>query len=113
MMYDKSPVPEHGTPVELMFLLIRSMKFNADIEKTRALMTAAINPEKAQDAFKEYRIAVLPYLVKQEEKEKAELAKVMDRMVAQGPLQITPMVDLGDQLRKMKKDARSAKKTAN
>ena len=100
MLFDRMEgVPDHGSPMEILFLVLWRMRQQIEFQKNRAIVQALMSQqgsegEAIEKAFDDLRESFFPFEKKQRSVEIANLKKVMDTELARGALKVTPMVDL-------------------
>lgn len=92
-------LPDAGSPMEILMLVLWRMRQNIDFQKNRALLTALLNqqgaePKNIEAAFKDLRTAFFPFEKTERESEISTLKKAMERELARGALSVKPMMDL-------------------
>lgn len=92
MLYDKYVgVPETGSIIEYLFVLIRMRRDYMELLKTYTLAQAIRDDETGkatQEAFENFKSAVLPHLKNQQKRAVIDVAEAMRREFARGPLKV-------------------------
>lgn len=100
ILYDRiKRLPEAGSPMEIVFLVIWRMRQQIEFHKSRVLVQALLNQQGAEakhieSAYEDLRGAFFPFEKTQREDEIVDLKKVMHRELAKGALSVTPMMDM-------------------
>jgi hypothetical protein len=68
VLYDKGPMPRHGTIQEAMHLIVWKSRSSLRVAETRAVAQAALGGDSATEAFAEYQKLVNKATVEKEEK---------------------------------------------
>lgn len=95
MLYDKYVgLPEPGSVIEYLFVLIRMRRDYVQLLHTYTLAQAIRDDETGkvtQEAFENYKAAVLPHLKNQQKKAVGDVAEAMRQEFARGPLKVKPL----------------------
>lgn len=85
MLYDQSTVlPQSGSPLESVFILLAKRKQEAEYYKTKLMVASNLAPHSEEGAkmlsgaWEDYRDAVFPFLAGQRTKKDVEAKKVLD-----------------------------------
>lgn len=113
-------LPDPGSPLEILTLVLWRMRQNIEFQKSRCVMTALLNQQGAEAKFIEKAYADLkesffPFEKTEREEEVVMLKKAMEKELARGALSVKPMVDITrDQTKKsLVKGAQFLKQRAN
>lgn len=92
MLYDKyNGLPEPGSALESLFVLIRMRRDYVTLLKTYVVAQAIRDDDtgqSTQEAFDNFKSAVLPYLKHEEKRAKIDVARAMREEFARGPMRI-------------------------
>ena len=121
ILFDRmKTMPDPGSPMEILMLVLWRMRQNIDFQKSRAIITALLNqqgaePKQIEKSYNDLRAAYFPFESGEREEEIAVLKKVMQKELARGPLSVKPMVDLtrDTMKRKLAKGDRILRERAN
>jgi hypothetical protein len=100
ILYDRvDGMPDPGSPMEILYMVLWRMRQQIDFHKSRALMQAlmsqqGVNAEHIEKAFEDLRNSFFPFEQHQKEEEVESLKKIMFKEIARGALSVTPMVDM-------------------
>lgn len=100
IVFDRLPrLPDAGSPMEILMLVLWRMRQNIEFQKERAVLTALLNqqgaePKNIEQAFKDLRAAFFPFEKTKREEEISTLKKAMEAELARGALSVKPMMDL-------------------
>jgi len=100
MLFDRlQELPDPGSPMEILMLVLWRMRQNIDFQKSRAVITALLNQQGAEAkhierAYGDLREAYFPFEKTDREEEVHVLKKVMEKELSRGALVVKPMVDL-------------------
>ena len=100
ILYEKATrLPEPGSPMEIVFLLVWNMRQKIEFQKARAELQALISQKGAESkeilaAFDDLRESFFPFDKNAKEADLKEMRSVLEREVARGALSLTPQVDL-------------------
>ncbi len=100
-MFEKATrLPEPGSPMEMIFLLIWKMRQDIEFHKSRATMQALLAQKDASqkeimDAFDMLKEAFFPFDRNQKGDEIRRMKEAMQQEIARGPIQVTPLDDPG------------------
>lgn len=100
LLFDRMTVlPDPGSPMEILILVLWRMRQNIEFQKSRAVMTALLNQQGAEakfieKAYADLKEAFFPFEKSDREEEISVLKKVMEKELARGPLSVKPMVDV-------------------
>jgi len=100
-------MPENGSPMETLFLVLWRMRQQVDFQKSRVLVQALMNqqgaePKHIEEAFEDLRESFFPFEQAKRDEEIKDLKKVMHRELARGPMSVKPMVDMTRETMKKK-----------
>jgi hypothetical protein len=92
-------VPEPGSPMELLFLLVWNMRQRIEFHKARSTLQAFLSqrgaePKEIMSAFDDLREAFFPFDKNEKEDEKKRLRDELMKEVNRGPVVVEPMIDL-------------------
>lgn len=96
MLYDTSGVPDPGSLLESVFLLMAKKRREADYFKTKLLVEAALAPHaKDSDglmkAFESYRESMFPFLESETEKQKQRDKDLLNHWVGKRAFRVKPV----------------------
>lgn len=95
MLYDKHVgLPEPGSAMEYLFVLIKMRRDYMQLLQTYTLAQAIRDDDTGkatQEAFENYKAAVLPHLKNQQKRAAGNVAEAMRREFARGPLKVKPL----------------------
>ena len=100
MLYDRvGGMPDRGSPMEILYMVLWRMRQQIEFHKSRALMQAlmsqqGVEGEPVEKAFEDLRNAFFPFEQGQKEEEISSLKKVMMREISRGALSVVPMADM-------------------
>lgn len=85
MLYDQSSVlPQAGSPLESVFILLAKMKKETEYYRTKLMVAASLAPHSEEGskmlsgAWDDYRDAIFPFLGTQRTKKDADAKKTLD-----------------------------------
>lgn len=92
-------MPEAGSPMELLFLLVWNMRQRIEFQKSRATLQALLSQQGAESkdimaSFEDLRESFFPFDKNEKEDEKRRLRDELMKEVTRGPVVVQPMVDL-------------------
>lgn len=92
-MYDTMErPPRSGSLQELLFVLVQMRREMAQLMKVRAIVQAtkdeSAEGEPTQQAFDDYRRALMPYLAQEERDQNDKMRKALDHEFSLGPLRV-------------------------
>ncbi len=99
-MFEKAKrVPEPGSPVEILFILLWKMRQDIEFHKSRATLQALMSQQGVEgkhikEAFDSLKEAFFPYGKGQKKGELRQLREQLMQEVKRGPVSITPMQDV-------------------
>jgi len=100
ILYEKAmKLPETGSPMETLFILLWKMKQDIEFQKVRTLVQGlySLQPtsedKSVQDAFEDFRKAFQPFTEKRKDEEKQDLRAALLREVSKGPIRVTVQED--------------------
>ena len=97
MLYEKTvQIPEPGSLLESILLLVILRRREAELCQTEALVTAAAAAHTGQydlisKTFKSYKNALLPFLETEKKKTEDEIKKALNQWIEGGPLKVRPL----------------------
>lgn len=102
MAYDqwnRGVLPEIGSPMEMIFLVVWKMRQNIEFQKTRVIVQAQMSQQGVEGkliekAFEDLRGAFFPFEKTEREETIDQLRKALTKEIARGGLSIKPMMDL-------------------
>jgi len=102
MAYDqwnRGTLPEIGSPMEMIFLVVWKMRQNIEFQKTRVLVQAQMSQQGVEGkliekAYEDLRGAYFPFEKTQREESIEQLRKALHKEIARGGLAIKPQMDL-------------------
>lgn len=112
ILFDKTTrLPEPGSPMEILFLLVWRLRQNAEFQKSRSIVQALMSQKGAEGehitkAFEQLTEAFFPYDKNQKADEIKKLKQGLKKVIQAGPLEITRMEDPRDQAKVAAKLAR-------
>lgn len=122
MMYDMAlKPPRPGSLKEVLFTMVQMRREAASLLQTRAIIQAARDQsddgEPTQDAYKDYRLALMPYLIQEEKEQSINVQRALAEEFERGPMGVKPLdVDqpgVKSRLRKVAAAARAAEPGAD
>ena len=92
-------MPESGSPMEMIFLVVWRMRQQIEFHKSRVVVQALLNQQGAEakhieEAYDDLREAFFPFEKAKKAEEITDLKKVMHQELARGALSVKPMMDL-------------------
>jgi len=102
MAYDqwnRGTLPEIGSPMEMIFLVVWKMRQNIEFQKTRVLVQAQMSQQGVEGkliekAYEDLRGAYFPFEKTQREETIDQLRKALHKEIARGGLVIKPQIDM-------------------
>lgn len=102
MAYDqwnRGVLPEIGSPMEMIFLVVWKMRQNIEFQKTRVIVQAQMSQQGVEGkliekAFEDLRGAFFPFEKTEREETIDQLRKALTKEISRGGLAIKPMMDL-------------------
>jgi hypothetical protein len=96
MMYDMAlKPPRPGSLKEVLFTMIQMRREAAQLLATRASIQAARDQsedgEATQEAFKDYRLALMPYLIQEEKEQSLNVQRALAEEFERGPMGVKPL----------------------
>jgi len=93
MMYDAAQKPPRpGSLKEVLFTMIQMRREAARLLEVRAIVQAARDSsedgEATQEAFKEYRLALMPYLIQDEKERSLNVQRALAEEFDRGPMKV-------------------------
>lgn len=122
MMYDMAlKPPRPGSLKEVLFTMVQMRREAAQLLATRASIQAARDQsedgEATQEAFKDYRLALMPYLIQEEKEQSLNVQRALAEEFERGPMGVKPLdIDqpgVKSKLRRVAAAARSAEPGAD
>ncbi len=97
--WNRGTLPEIGSPMEMIFLVVWKMRQNIEFQKTRVVVQAQMSQQGVEGkliekAFEDLRGAFFPFEKTQKEETLDQLRKALTKEIARGGLAIKPMMDL-------------------
>jgi hypothetical protein len=115
MMYDSARHPPRpGSLKEVLFTMIQMRREAARLLETRLIIQSTRDEEgeATQEAFKDYRLALMPYLVQEEKEQSLNVQRALAEEFERGPMKVTPLdadtPDVKSRLKRVAAAARSA-----
>ncbi len=99
-MFEKAKrVPNPGSPMEIVFMLVWNMRQDIEFHKSRATLQALLSQKDVEGktvmkAFDGLRDAFFPYNKNQKKGELKQLREQLLQEVKRGPVSVTPMQDV-------------------
>jgi hypothetical protein len=100
ILYEKATrLPEPGSPMEIIFLLVWNMRQKIEFQKARAELQALLSqkgaePKEILQAFDDLRESFFPFDKNAREADLKEMRETLMREVSRGLLSLVPQVDL-------------------
>lgn len=100
MLFDRlDGLPDPGSPMEVLMLVLWRMRQNIEFQKSRAVVTSLLNQQGAEakyieKAYDDLKEAFFPFEKTEREEEISTLKKVMEKELARGMLSVKPLMDL-------------------
>ena len=99
-MFEKARrVPEPGSPMEMVFVLLWKMRQDIEFHKSRATLQALMSQQGVEDkpvleAFDNLKEAFYPFNKTKKSTELKNMRETLMREVRRGPISVTPMEDM-------------------
>lgn len=92
-------MPEVGSPMELLFLVLWRMRQQVEFHKSRVVVQAllaqqGVESKHVEAAYDDLRSAYFPFEKAKRDEEIVDLKKVMHRELARGAIAVKPLADL-------------------
>lgn len=96
MMYDMAlKPPRPGSLKEVLFTMVQMRREAARLLEVRAIIQAARDSsedgEATQEAFKDYRLALMPYLIQEEKERSVNVQRALAEEFDRGPMGVQPL----------------------
>lgn len=99
MLFDRATkMPEPGSPMEIVHLLVWKGRQNIEFHKSRSLLQALLSQKDAEDktilqAFEDLREAFFPFDKNQKKDEAKRVREQLTKEVVRGPLSVVALED--------------------
>jgi hypothetical protein len=122
MMYDMAlKPPRPGSLKEVLFTMVQMRREAATLLQTRAIIQAARDQsddgEPTQEAYKDYRLALMPYLIQEEKERSINVQRALAEEFERGPMGVKAIdaeqPGVKSRLRKVAAAARAAEPGAD
>lgn len=99
ILYDKAErLPEPGSPMEILFLMVWTMRQDIEFQKSRATLQALLSQKGADDktilkAFEDLRNAFHPFDRVQKKEDEKHQKDALRRWIQHGPVEVQAQID--------------------